>query len=157
MKTKLIRGLYNLTDEDQGGVLTIGNFDGVHRGHQALVKRVITLASERRAPAIVITFEPHPFEVFEKNLTISRLTRLREKFAALANLTIDRVVILPFNAALASKSAEAFVKDILVDHLKIQHIVIGDDFRFGQKRLGDFSLLQALGKQYGLWSNRYHW
>lgn len=148
--TKLIRSFYNLTPQQQGGVITIGNFDGVHAGHQQLVARVIEKAKELHVPSLVVTFEPHPFEYFSKDhLTIPRLTRLREKFRAFADCGVDNVLILNFNQYLAYLSATDFVKGILYAALHPAHIVIGDDFRFGRARLGDFALLKEMGQELG--------
>lgn len=148
--TKLIRSLYNLTSQQQGGVITIGNFDGVHVGHQQLVARVIEKAKELHVPSLVVTFEPHPFEYFSQDhLTIPRLTRLREKFRAFADWGVDNVLILTFNQYLAYLSATDFVREILYAALHPAHIVIGDDFRFGRARLGDFALLKEMGQELG--------
>ncbi len=107
-------------------------------------------AKELKVPSLVITFEPHPFEFFGKeNLTIPRLTRLREKFLALAECGVDYVLIFPFNQALADLSASDFVTAIIHHSLRPVHIIIGDDFHFGHKRQGDFALLQEMGKQSG--------
>jgi riboflavin kinase/FMN adenylyltransferase len=116
-----------------------------------LIKRVVEKAKTLGVPSMVVTFEPHPFEFFEdvKSLAIPRLTRLREKFAALAACGVDYVLILPFNQALADLSAKAFVQSYLKEALQPRHIIIGDDFRFGYQRQGDFALLQQLGKQWG--------
>src|SRR3990167_2229585 len=150
MPTKLIRSFYNVTAAQQGGVVTIGNFDGVHLGHQALVKRVIAKARELGVPSTVVTFEPHPFEFFmQDNLTIPRITRLREKFTALADGGVDNVVVLPFNQQVAGVSASDFVNQVLVDALAVKHLIIGDDFQFGHKRQGNFALLQAMGAENG--------
>ena len=150
MPTKLIRSLYNLTRAEQGGVVTIGNFDGVHLGHQQLIAKVVAVAKERRVPSLVMTFEPHPFEFFSGDeLTIPRLTRLREKYRALAECGIDNILILPFNQKIASISASDFIKHILVESLQVRHIIIGDDFHFGYRRLGNFALLQEMGAQCG--------
>ncbi len=150
MSATLIRSLYNITPAALGGVITIGNFDGVHLGHQQLVRRVIEAARERGVPATVVTFEPHPFEFFEQEVhTIPRITRLREKFRALANCGIDNVLVLPFNQKLASLSASDFVESVLYKNLKPVHVIVGDDFRFGHKRQGDFALLERLGQSLG--------
>jgi riboflavin kinase / FMN adenylyltransferase len=150
MAAKLIRSTYNITAKQQGGVVTIGNFDGVHQGHQYLLKKVKERAQALHLPSLAITFEPHPFEYFGGNqLRIPRLTRMREKFTAIASQSIDNILILPFNQTLANKSASDFVSEILVGALKIQHIIIGDDFHFGHKRQGDFSLLNQAGLHYG--------
>jgi riboflavin kinase/FMN adenylyltransferase len=150
MPATLIRSLYNVTPEAQGGVVTIGNFDGVHLGHQALVRRVIEEARKRQVPSTVVTFEPHPFEFFEKGEhKIPRITRLREKFRALEECGIDNVLVIPFNQRLASLSASDFVRKVLHHYLHPAHIIVGDDFRFGHKRQGDFALLEAMGKELG--------
>lgn len=150
MPTTLIRSFYNVRPAHQGGVITIGNFDGVHRGHQQLVEQVMQEAKRRGVPGIVLTFEPHPFEFFERgDHKIPRITRLREKFTALANLGVDGVLVIPFNQALASFSASSFVQDILHRYLRPQHIIVGDDFRFGAKRQGEVMLLREMGQSLG--------
>ena len=149
MKTRLIRSLHHVTKSHQGGVVTIGNFDGVHLGHQHLVEKTVAFAKAFSSPSMVITFEPHPFEFFEgENLSIPRLTRFREKFCALSSCGIDYVLIIEFNQEVASISASDFVKNILHDILHVQHVIVGDDFHFGYKRLGDFTLLKTMGKVY---------
>jgi riboflavin kinase/FMN adenylyltransferase len=150
MPTKLIRSLHNIRPSQQGGVITIGNFDGVHLGHQQLIEKLVQEARKRKVPAIVVTFEPHPFEFFELGQhTIPRVTRLREKFMALSKLDVDAVVIIPFNQKLASISASSFITDILYQYLRPVHIMIGDDFRFGHKRQGDLRLLKEMGETLG--------
>lgn len=150
MSTRLIRSTYNITPNEQGSVLTIGNFDGVHLGHQELLKRVKERARAYHVPSLVLTFEPHPFEYFQQaDLTIPRITRLREKFCTLQACGIDNVLILNFNQSLANISASDFVSNVLYNTLRPVHIVLGDDFRFGYKREGDFALLQAMGDQLG--------
>jgi riboflavin kinase/FMN adenylyltransferase len=129
----------------QGGVVTIGNFDGVHIGHQALIKQVVQEAKKRQLPSLVITFEPHPFEFFAKGRsTIPRLTRWREKWNILSDYDIDYMVILKFTQALANKTANDFVRDILIQALQLNHLVVGDDFQFGYQRQGNIQLLQKM-------------
>lgn len=150
MPTKLIRSLYNVTPAHQGAVITIGNFDGVHLGHQALLATVMSHAKRLQTPSLVMTFEPHPFEFFAgEALTIPRITRLREKFYGLAASGVDNVLILPFNQKVANISANDFVTEIIGGLLKPAHLVIGDDFRFGYKREGDIALLEEKGKALG--------
>jgi len=150
MPTTLIRSMYNLTPAQKGGVITIGNFDGVHIGHQQLVKRVIERAKAFHVPSLVITFEPHAFEFFTKDkVTIPRLTRLREKVKALSACGVDNILILPFNQHLADISAKDFVRDIIYHALGAKHIIIGDDFHFGHHRQGNFMLLQSMGAELG--------
>lgn len=148
MPTKLVRSLAGMTDALKNGVVTIGNFDGVHLGHQQLICRITDIAHKLKCPAIVITFEPHPYEFFAgEHLTIPRLTRLREKFDAVQALGVDALVILPFNHKLAKLSASEFISMIHA-HLSPQHIVIGDDFHFGYKRQGNLALLKQMASQY---------
>lgn len=150
MPARLIRSLDNLTPAQRGGVMTIGNFDGVHLGHQALLREMVNRARELNVPSLVMTFEPHPFEFFAKdNPKVPRLTRLREKFRALAACGIDNVLIIQFNQELAGKSASDFVKEYLYEGLRPVHVVVGDDFHFGRERQGNIELLQNLGKEYG--------
>src|SRR5207253_9729844 len=132
MREKIIRSLANIKPEHKGGVLTMGNFDGVHLGHQQLVKKTVSKARALNVPAIVITFEPQSFEFFAKGeVTIPRLTRFREKSCELFRYGSDYVLILPFNQQLAKLSASEFVSKILVDSLAPKRIIVGDDFHFG--------------------------
>jgi riboflavin kinase / FMN adenylyltransferase len=128
-------------------VLTIGNFDGVHHGHRALLGRLITKARALALPATVLTFEPHPRELFAPDQAPARLTRLREKLELLAECGVDRVHVCRFNRALAGLTAHEFIERILIGGLGVRHILIGDDFRFGKARSGDFALLQAAGRE----------
>jgi riboflavin kinase/FMN adenylyltransferase len=147
--TKIIRGLYNIRPQHKSSVVTMGNFDGVHRGHQALIAKLIEKANVLQAPSTIITFEPLPKEYFGRDQSVPRLTRWREKFYAFEKSGIDNVLVLHFDEKLANLSAEDFVKQVLCDGLAIRHIIIGDDFRFGCRRQGDFHYLQNAGKQYG--------
>lgn len=148
MPTHLIRSLARVPAKAKGGVLSIGNFDGVHRGHQALIQAVQTKASALNAPSIILTFEPHPFEFFAGDaLTIPRLTRFREKFSLLAANGVENIVVLAFNQQLAQLSAADFLLKI-IEALKPRHVIVGDDFRFGFKRQGNFKLLSDFGRQY---------
>lgn len=130
-------------------VLTIGNFDGLHRGHQALLERLTAKARSLSLPAAVLTFEPHPRELFAPDQAPARLTSLREKLKLLERCGVDRVYVCHFNAKLAALSAEDFVERILVRGLAVRHLFIGDDFLFGKGRRGDFALLQRAGKEHG--------
>jgi riboflavin kinase/FMN adenylyltransferase len=146
---ELIRGHYNLKPRHRHCVATLGSFDGVHLGHQLVIRRTIDKARELRLPATVITSEPLPREFFAPDTSPPRLTRLREKLAVFRQLGVDRVLCLRFNATLANLPAETFVEKILVAGLGINHLVAGDDTRFGKNRRGDFHLLQTLGRQHG--------
>ena len=146
---ELIRGIHNLKPEHRGCVATIGNFDGIHLGHQAVIGQVSEKAQELGLPAVLMFFEPQPQEYFAPAQVPPRLTRLREKLLTLRRFALDRVLMVQFNHAFAQLSAEAFIQRILVDKLGVRYLVVGDDFRFGQQRRGDFPLLQAAGVQHG--------
>lgn len=143
---ELIRDLSNINPTHKGGVVTIGNFDGVHKGHQALIQRVKERSKALHVPAAVITFEPQPNEFFKKEIIPARLTRWREKFDALAATGIETTILLKFNENLANMTGKQFIKTVLVDRLAIEHIIVGPDFRFGQKREGDIALLEKAGE-----------
>ncbi len=129
--------------------VTLGNFDGLHLGHQALLERLDAVAQPEGLRRIVLTFEPLPREVFALR-PVPRLTSLREKAALLAaSGRVDELRILRFDQALAALPAEAFVRRILVERLDARHVLIGDDFRFGHGRGGDFALLQSMGMEHG--------
>ncbi len=150
---ELIRGLHNLRPRHRGCVATIGNFDGVHLGHQAVLGQLAEKADVFGVPAVVITFEPQPQEYFShgeaREQLPPRLTRFREKMRALRRFSVDRVLALNFNRALAELSAEQFVQQVLLDGLDIRYLVVGDDFRFGKGRGGDFAMLQRVGAEHG--------
>lgn len=146
---KIIRGLHNLLASPDGCVATIGNFDGVHLGHQAVLAQLAMKGDVLGLPAVVITFEPQPFEYFVPEKAPARLTRFREKVEALRAFSIQQLCVLRFNQALARMSAEEFIQKLLVDGLNVRYLVVGDDFRFGRHRQGDFAMLQQAGKQHG--------
>lgn len=146
---RLIRGLHNLRAEHHGCVATIGNFDGVHLGHQAVFAELRKVGDALGLPATVITFEPQPLEYFQPEKAPSRLTRLREKLTVIKDAGIDYVLVLPFGRRLATMGAEAFIDEILVKGLGIQHLYVGDDFRFGRARCGDVGLLHEAGRDLG--------
>ena len=146
---QLVRGLQNLRPQHRGCVATIGNFDGVHRGHQAILARLRERAIALGVPSCVVIFEPQPREYFTPDTAPARLARLRDKVALLAAEGVDRVLCLAFNQRLSKLSAAEFVDTILVDGLGVQHLEVGDDFRFGCDRLGDFEFLQQAGLSQG--------
>lgn len=146
---KVIRGCYNLTSNEKGCVVTIGNFDGIHLGHQKLIAELTAKAKELNTKSMVITFEPQPYEYFHPLNCPARLMRFREKARALMELKVDYLLVLPFNREFAQLSAIDFITHILVQKLAIRHILVGDDFRFGMHRKGDFNLLAEYGKLYG--------
>lgn len=129
--------------------LAIGNFDGVHLGHAALIGRLVEVAGQLGVVPTVLSFEPHPREFFAPDSAPARLSAFREKLELLADCGVDQAMICRFNRAFAALSAEQFVEDVLVRGLKVRHVVIGDDFRFGKARLGDFALLQQCATRHG--------
>lgn len=143
---RLIRGLHNLRPTDRGCVATIGNFDGVHLGHRAVFQRLQAQGRKLGLPATVITFEPQPMEFFAPDAAPARLTRLREKLSAIQNCGIERVMLLEFGPKLAGMGARDFVQRLLLDGLGVQFLLVGDDFRFGRGREGDYALLHAMGQ-----------
>ena len=129
--------------------MTIGNFDGVHLGHRAVIEQLARRARDCGEPACVVTFEPHPREYFDPAGAPPRLSRLRDKAAAMASLGVERLLILRFDRELVVQEPEAFVDELLVAGLGAHHVVVGDDFRFGRRRRGDFGLLAAAGRSRG--------
>lgn len=144
---RLIRGLHNLRPADHGCVATIGNFDGVHLGHRTVFQRLQLRGRELDLPATVITFEPQPLEFFAPEAAPARLTRLREKLSAMADCGIQRVVVLEFGTKLAQMRAREFVQRLLIDGLGVRYLLVGDDFRFGRGREGDYALLLGVGRE----------
>jgi riboflavin kinase / FMN adenylyltransferase len=148
--------LFRLTDQSvlqafsvQGCVLTIGNFDGVHLGHQAVINKLAQQGKQMGLPVVVMLFEPQPLEYFSPSTAPARLSKLREKIYRLAKLPVDYICIIKFNGAMANYDAKDFIKQILVEAFRVKYLVIGDDFRFGNGRQGDFALLKRQGVHYG--------
>ena len=125
--------------------LTIGNFDGVHRGHRALIDRVIAKGREGKLTSCVLTFEPHPREFFAAEAAPARLTRLRDKLELMAQAGVEHVHVARFDARFAAMPAERFIEDVLVRGLGVQWLLVGRDFRFGARRSGDFATLENRG------------
>lgn len=154
---EFIRSLTQLRPRhyQRGGVATIGNFDGVHRGHQTVLQQVLVTARQLQLPSTVIIFEPQPQEFFAPTTVPARLTRLREKILAMQRYAIDQILCLRFNAEFATWSASEFIQRVLVEGIQVQHLVVGDDFRFGQARMGNFATLQQAGGHYGFTIDRW--
>lgn len=134
--------------------LTIGNFDGVHAGHQAMLALLRAEAQRRRVPSCVLTFEPHPRDYFAKTLqqpglAPARVGTLRDKLEGLAQCGVDQTIVLPFNARLAAQPPDSFISTVLVQGLGVRYVLVGDDFRFGAKRAGDYAMLDAAGSAQG--------
>jgi len=150
---RVFRGLPN-AESRRPCALTIGNFDGVHRGHRALLEKLSTGAARLKVETAVMTFEPHPREYFaqisgDESRAPRRIANLRDKLQSLSDCGVDRVIVEHFNGSFAAQPAERFIKDILVDGLHVKWLIVGDDFRFGAKRLGDLAMLQSAGQRLG--------
>jgi riboflavin kinase / FMN adenylyltransferase len=145
---KFIRSQAQLRPHHRGCVATIGNFDGVHRGHQVIIQQVKARAQQLDLPVVIIIFEPQPQEFFAPQYAPPRLTRLREKLLAFQEYQVDAVLCLQFNRQFAQLTANDFIQHILLDGLHIKHLVVGDDFHFGKQRQGNFATLQHAGQQH---------
>ena len=146
---EIITGLHNIRPKHKGCVLTIGNFDGVHRGHQRLIEHLREQSQRLQVPSMLMTFEPQPREFFAGAMLPARLTRFREKVQLLQGTGLDRLLCMPFNEKTAQIPASWFAEDFMSEQVGAQYVVIGDDFRFGHGREGDLSLLQRAGKKFG--------
>ena len=146
---ELVRGLHNLRERHRGSVVTIGNYDGVHRGHQHMLAAVSEHAERLGVPATVITFEPTPREFFEGGTAPSRLMRLREKVEALPLYGVDRMVVLRFDQRMQGMGAQEFVERLLVQGLGVRHMVVGHDFHFARRREGTIATLREAGARHG--------
>lgn len=146
---ELIRSLHNVRARHVGNVITIGNFDGVHRGHQAMLKALRVEATALAVPSLVMCFEPQPLEFFAGEQAPARLMTWREKVEALAACGVDRVLLVGFNEHFRAYTAQGFVDDLLVRALGCRHVVTGEDFHFGCDRSGDQAYLLASGQRHG--------
>ena len=146
---QLVRGIHNIQLNDHGCVLTIGNFDGVHLGHQQVIKALVSKAKALNCVAAVLVFEPQPQELFSPETAPARLCRLRDKYNLLAKLGVQRLICVNFTAKFANQSAQHFIEHLLVNKLGIKHLIVGDDFHFGKNRTGNFSMLCQAGEKYG--------
>ncbi|NNM60390.1 MAG: bifunctional riboflavin kinase/FAD synthetase [Legionellales bacterium] len=146
---KIIRGLHNLPVFTQKTAVSIGNFDGLHLGHQRIIEMITQVAKQQNLLTVVILFEPQPLEFFNAESAPARLTPLHEKFKLLAEAGIDYLVCLYFNQKLSQMPASVFIQQILLDHLKVAYLLVGHDFRFGYRREGDFDLLKNKAQNEG--------
>lgn len=152
---ELIRGIHNIRpyhsqskDGRIGTVLTIGAFDGLHSGHQVVLKHLCKSAKTEGLPSLVVTLEPLPREYFSPLDAPPRLMSIREKYEGLTDLGIDRLLVITFNDNLRNMEAVEFIKKVFVEGLRVKHIIVGDDFRFGKDGIGNFELLLRLGREY---------
>jgi len=145
---ELIRGLHNLREEHRGCAVTVGAFDGIHRGHQGVLAHLKSKAADLGLPSTVIVFEPLPREYFRPLEAPPRITNFRERLTFLAETGVDRVLVLKFDESLRAMTAEQFIRHVFVDGLGAQYIALGDDFRFGNSREGDFEYAQAMSEKF---------
>ena len=150
---RILRG-FDHPDQAKACALTIGNFDGVHRGHQAMLALLQNEARHRNVASCVMTFEPHPRDYFanvykQPDLAPARIATLRDKLNELAACGVQQCIVLPFNEKFAAQSPDDFIKNVLVQGLGVKYVLVGDDFRFGAKRMGDYAMLDAAGTQLG--------
>jgi riboflavin kinase/FMN adenylyltransferase len=145
---RVIRGLPSSSDGPVA--LTIGNFDGVHRGHQAMLSRLIEAAEDLALPSAVLTFDPHPREFFAAGSAPPRLSSLRSKLESFAELGVARTIVARFDSRLAALSPQAFIEDVLVRRLDVRWVLVGEDFRFGKGRAGDIATLRAAAKTFSV-------
>ena len=146
---EIIHGTHNLKPEHHGNVITMGNFDGVHLGHQMLLQHLRAKSEELGVPSMLITFEPQPREFFAGESVPPRLTRLREKVALLRRTEVDRLLLLPFNERTARTPPSWITEELFHERLGAKYVVVGDDFRFGRDREGDFALIKSVGDRLG--------
>ena len=147
---KILRRFSTTDFQSTGCVATIGNFDGLHLGHQAIIKRVKMLAVEKKLPSVLITFEPTPQEYFLKESASARLMQWREKYDVLSKMGIDYLVLIPFDAELANMPAKTFVEKYLHELLNVKYLLVGDDFKFGKNRTGDFNFLKQYSQYFSV-------
>ena len=150
---RILRG-FDHPDQAKACALTIGNFDGVHRGHQAMLALLQNEARHRNVTSCVMTFEPHPRDYFanvykQPDLAPARIATLRDKLNELAACGVQQCIVLPFNEKFAAQSPNDFINNVLVQGLGVKYVLVGDDFRFGAKRMGDYAMLDAAGTQLG--------
>lgn len=143
---ELIRGLHNVRAEHRGCAITIGNFDGVHLGHQAVLRQLAARARVLGVPTLAMIFEPQPREYFQPHAAPARLMRLREKLLALRTQLLDRVLCVRFDSRFAAMTPETFIEHILLDQLGARYVLVGEDFRFGHKRAGTVEMLARAGQ-----------
>ncbi len=145
---EFIRGEHNIAATHHGCVASVGNYDGLHPGHQQVIKSLVVRGRELDLPVTIVSFEPHPLEFFVPHAAPARLMTVREKFAAMQELEVDRFCCLRFNHRLANTEPEFFVEQLLIGKLGVRYVVVGDDFRFGRNRRGNFEMLYSICKRH---------
>ncbi len=151
---EFIRGQHNITRQHFGCVASVGNYDGLHPGHQQVIRSLVEKGRQLELPVAIISFEPHPMEFFVPDAAPPRLMSIRDKIEKLSELNVDRFCCLRFDHRLANTEAEEFVSDLLIDKLGVRYIKVGDDFRFGRNRRGNYEMLHTLGKRFNMHCER---
>jgi riboflavin kinase / FMN adenylyltransferase len=146
---KLIKNIYDIKSQFKNAVVTIGNFDGVHKGHQAIIHQVIEKAESIEGTSVVITFDPHPIRVLKKNGWPPLITSFDQKIELISHTGVDVLICIQFNESFASISAHQFVKEVLIDRIGMKAIVIGKDYAFGKDRAGDVGFLRKYAVDFG--------
>ena len=149
-KMEFIRGAHNITSAHHGCVASVGNYDGLHPGHRQVIRSLAEKGRELGLPVTIVSFEPHPMEFFVPDAAPARLMTVRQKLEGLNRLNVDRFLCLTFDHKLANTEPEAFIEDLLINKLGVRYIVVGDDFRFGRNRRGDFEMLKRTGRLRGM-------
>ena len=147
---EFVRGEHNITSRHYGCVASVGNYDGIHIGHQQVIHSLVARGRKMQLPVTIISFEPHPLEFFVPDAAPSRLMSVRDKIEVLKLHKVDRFCCLRFNHQLANTEPEEFIEDLLIAKLGVRHIVVGDDFRFGRNRRGNFDMLLAYGRTHNI-------
>ncbi len=147
---EFIRGQHNIVDRHRGCVASVGNYDGIHPGHRQVIQSLVEKSRAYGLPSVIVSFEPHPLEFFVGDKAPPRLMSVREKITVLRDLNVDRMCCLRFNHQLANTEAEDFVQELLIKKLGVRCILVGDDFRFGRNRRGDFDMLRSIGISHGM-------
>lgn len=145
---RIIRGIHNVSRSDRGGACTVGTFDGIHLGHQRVITTLVNRAIKLGTHPLVILFEPQPNEYFLKTDAPPRLTNFREKLVLLADLGVHHVLCIRFDESTRSMAADSFIRTVLVDSLKIKHLVVGRDFKFGRQAKGNIGMLESAAQEY---------
>jgi len=146
---RVFRDIADIPDDARGSVVAIGNFDGVHCGHRAVIDEAVRAARAKSAPSGIMTFEPHPRTFFRPDNPVFRLTPEAAKLELMAALGVDQALVLPFTKELSARDARTFVREFLADGLGVSHVVVGYDFQFGRGRDGNPEVLASLGNEFG--------
>ncbi len=145
-----IRGAENIAADHHGCVASVGNYDGLHPGHKKVIRSLVERGRELNLPVAIVSFDPHPMEFFVPDAAPPRLMTTQEKREAMQDLDVDIFCCLEFNHELANTEPEEFIENLLIDKLKVQYVVVGDDFRFGRNRRGNFQMLRSICQRYGI-------